>query len=95
MKIRPYTDSEWDDLPHVVMTGAEEWDPSVLDFDLESEDNWAGHLEALEADPCHNLFDEFGITESEEGSITAGATNYVRARPIVGRSISLSVNLSF
>lgn len=44
---------------------------------------------------ANNIFDEFGITESEEGSITPGVTNYVRARPIVGRSISLSVNFSF
>lgn len=44
---------------------------------------------------ANNISDEFGITESEEGSITAGVTNYVRARPIVGRSVSLSVNFAF
>lgn len=44
---------------------------------------------------ANNIFDEFGITESEEGSITEGTTNYVRARPIVGRSVSLSVNFAF
>ena len=43
----------------------------------------------------NNLFDSLGITESEEGSITAGQVNYVRARPVPGRSISLGLNFSF
>ena len=29
--IRPYTDDEWESLPHVVWTSDDEWDPSVLD----------------------------------------------------------------
>lgn len=44
---------------------------------------------------ANNLFDEFGITEVEEGSITDNVVNYVRARPIVGRTVSLSVNYAF
>jgi len=31
IEIRPYTDDEWDKLPHVIMTGDTDWDPSVLD----------------------------------------------------------------
>ena len=44
---------------------------------------------------ANNLFDSLGITESEEGSITEGQVNYVRARPVPGRSISLGLNYSF
>lgn len=44
---------------------------------------------------ANNLFDSIGITESEEGSITEGAVNYVRARPLPGRSLSLTLNYSF
>ncbi len=44
---------------------------------------------------ANNLFDSLGITESEEGSITEGATNIVRARPLPGRSISLTVSYGF
>ncbi len=44
---------------------------------------------------ANNLFDSLGITESEEGSITEGATNFVRARPLPGRSISLTLSYSF
>jgi outer membrane receptor protein involved in Fe transport len=43
----------------------------------------------------NNLFDEFGITEVEEGAIVDNAVNYVRARPIVGRTVSFSVDYAF
>jgi len=44
---------------------------------------------------ANNLFDSLGITESEEGSITEGQTNYLRVRPVPGRSISMGVNYTF
>lgn len=43
----------------------------------------------------NNLTNTMGITESEEGSITEGAVNYVRARSIMGRSIVAGVRLNF
>lgn len=43
----------------------------------------------------NNLFDTIGITESEEGSIVEGQTNYVRARSISGRSTSLTFTYNF
>lgn len=44
---------------------------------------------------ANNLFNVVGITESEEGSITAGANNYIRARSINGRTISASLRFDF
>ncbi|WP_206052088.1 TonB-dependent receptor [Nonlabens xiamenensis] len=44
---------------------------------------------------ANNLFDTLGITEIEEGSITEGQTNIVRARPLPGRSISLGLQYKF
>ncbi len=44
---------------------------------------------------ANNLLDSIGITESEEGSITEGQLNYLRARSITGRSISASVRYNF
>lgn len=44
---------------------------------------------------ANNLFNTVGITEAEEGSITAGVNNYLRARSINGRTISASVRYSF
>src|SRR5207253_2574065 len=35
MTIRPFTDYEWDILPHVVLTADVDWDPSILDFEQE------------------------------------------------------------
>lgn len=43
----------------------------------------------------NNLFDTIGITESEEGSIVEGQTNYIRARSILGRSTSLTFAYNF
>lgn len=44
---------------------------------------------------ANNLLNAMGVTESEEGSITEGQTNYVRARSIAGRTANLTVGFSF
>ena len=44
---------------------------------------------------ANNLFDTIGITESEEGAITEGQVNYLRARSITGRSVSATVRYTF
>ena len=33
MQMRPYTDKEWLELPHVILTSDVEWDPSLYDDD--------------------------------------------------------------
>ena len=43
----------------------------------------------------NNLLDTLAITESEEGSITENTTNIVRARPLPGRSISMTLSYKF
>ncbi|WP_397572705.1 TonB-dependent receptor [Silanimonas sp.] len=43
----------------------------------------------------NNVFDEFGITESEEGAIVDNAANIIRARSIPGRSTALSLRYDF
>ena len=32
LKLRPYTDDEWEDLPYIILTSDVDWDPSVLDY---------------------------------------------------------------
>lgn len=44
---------------------------------------------------ANNLFNAKGITEAEEGSITAGVNNYIRARSINGRTLSASLRFDF
>ena len=60
LSIRPYTDDEFDTLPHAFVTSAEDWDPTCLDFDLEHQDNWYDTLETVSHEPYTNLFDEVG-----------------------------------
>ncbi len=43
----------------------------------------------------NNLFNAFGITEAEEGSIVPNTQNIIRARSIPGRTASLSVRYEF
>ncbi|WP_418264757.1 TonB-dependent receptor domain-containing protein [Flavobacterium faecale] len=44
---------------------------------------------------ANNLFNTLAITEAEEGSITENSVNYVRARSLTGRSVSLALNYRF
>lgn len=39
-KMRPHTNKEWEELPHLVMTSDEDWDPSVLDKKLMDDKEW-------------------------------------------------------
>ncbi len=43
----------------------------------------------------NNIFNTLAITESEEGSITENTVNYVRARSLTGRSISMALSYRF
>ncbi|MBB6124374.1 TonB-dependent receptor [Sphingobium subterraneum] len=43
----------------------------------------------------NNLFNAIGITEAEEGLIVNNSSNYVRARAIPGRSVSVSAQWAF
>jgi len=56
LKLRPYTDEEWESLPHVIMTSDADWDPSVLDYIYDDEDPiWYDAME-----PGSYDFDEYG-----------------------------------
>ena len=57
---RPYTDLEWNTLPHVIWTSESTWDPTIFDNDFDDEPCWYDALQDLESDPNTNLFDEFG-----------------------------------
>jgi len=43
----------------------------------------------------NNVFDEFAVTESEEGSIVNNTTNILRARTLNGRTASLTLRYQF
>jgi hypothetical protein len=58
--MRPFTDDEWEELPHVFLTRNKEWDPSIMDHDPTEDECWYDAIAQVEADPAVNLFDEFG-----------------------------------
>jgi len=60
MTICPYTDREWEDLPHVILTSELDWDPGQLDLTLEDDEHWYDAISDFTADPFTNLFDEYG-----------------------------------
>jgi hypothetical protein len=38
--MHPFTDEEWDSLPHIILTSEHECDPSCLDRELDSNEKW-------------------------------------------------------
>jgi hypothetical protein len=40
MDLHPFTDDDWDSLPHVVLTLKTPWDPWVLDLKQSDDPNW-------------------------------------------------------
>lgn len=44
---------------------------------------------------ANNVLNSIGITEAEEGSMTPNTTNYLRGRPILGRSVSATIRYNF
>ena len=60
VSIRPFTDHEWDTLPHVVWTSDTDWDPTVLDCSIEEDETWYDAISDLEGGLIHSPFNEFG-----------------------------------
>ena len=57
---RPNTDKEFEDLPHVIMTSSEEWDPKVMDFKLSDTEAWHNLIQDLDRGLYDSPFDRFG-----------------------------------
>jgi hypothetical protein len=57
--MRPYTDIEWEILPHIIWMGDTDWDPMVLDHTLDDDEAWYDAIEDLEEDLSTYLFDEY------------------------------------
>lgn len=60
LKLRPYTDEEWDSLPMVIMTSDNVWDPTQLDHTYDDVEEWYDAVTKLEDNELYNLFDEYG-----------------------------------
>ena len=42
--MRPFTDKEWDELPHVILTHKNNWDPCVLNHAQSDDQDWYDQL---------------------------------------------------
>ena len=58
LPIRPYTDTEWDSLPHIILTDELEWNPQVLDHNHDSD--WFDLTDEQTNNPLSDLFNEIG-----------------------------------
>jgi len=58
--LHQFTDKEWDSLPHVILTSDADWDPSVLDLDLDEHEAWFDAITDLPPDKLPSVFEEFG-----------------------------------
>jgi len=60
INLHPYTDDEWDNFPHVILTGDMDWDPGVLDCNFEDSETWHDALSKPSMALPNPWFDEFG-----------------------------------
>jgi hypothetical protein len=58
--MRPYTDAEWDSLPHIILTSDVDWDPCVIDNDLDNTNDWFEEQSDDITDNINPAFDEYG-----------------------------------
>ena len=57
----PYTDMEWETLPHVIWTRDSDWDPAIFDHEFdEGGEEWYDALMDHAENPHRELFDEVG-----------------------------------
>ena len=49
LSMQPYTDDEWNTLPHVVFTSDATWDPSAMDNVISDDPNWCDSVSDLQA----------------------------------------------
>ena len=45
--MRPFTDDEWDRLPHVIWTSDQPWDPSIMDCAISDEPDWHKDIDEI------------------------------------------------
>ena len=60
LRTRPFTDREWEDYPHIVMTSDIDWDPTVLDNVISTQPNWYASIDPKEKDVTNNPFNDIG-----------------------------------
>lgn len=60
MPLRPYTNKEFKQLPHVILTSPDKWVPTCMDLDPTTEDEWFDSFETVSGFQRDSPFDEYG-----------------------------------
>jgi hypothetical protein len=60
MKMRPPSDDELKDFPHIIMTSGERWNPAKHDFTLSDQDDWYNTICKINKGELKTPFDEYG-----------------------------------
>ena len=63
LSMRPYTDEEWDTLPHIILTSEADWDPTTLDRELDDDEDWYDALSEEPDYPLKGIFNRRGEYE--------------------------------
>ena len=58
--LRPYTNDEWDNLPHVILTSDLDWDTTILDNIIDDNDTLFDSVSNLQNESVSNLLDLIG-----------------------------------
>ena len=67
--MRPYTDDEWETLPHVVWTSDMEWDPSILDSTISDTEQWFDAVSDNNHLIMASPFDQYGDFKRHEADL--------------------------
>jgi hypothetical protein len=80
LKMRPYTDAEFETYPHEIMTGDDDWDPSRLDSIITDYAAWFNSIPDNSSAVTENPFDDFGeYKKVEKGNITVAKHHFSNA----------------
>jgi len=61
MQLRSHTDSEWEELPHGVLTSDNSWDLAVYDSVLTEDDTWYDAIDDFANEVIsYDVFDQYG-----------------------------------
>ena len=60
LKMEPPSQKELDELPHVILTPGDKWDPTVLDNTISDQEDWVNNLKDIDEGIIETPFDMFG-----------------------------------
>ena len=70
VSLRPYTDMEWETLPHIIWTRNSDWDPAIFDHEFdEGGKEWYDALMDHAENPHRELFNEFGNYRKQQAVV--------------------------